>query len=97
VKTHKAVFESLRFFQDKSQHFLSCIVHELKPISLEEGSLLYQQGDAAEDIYFIHFGMIKLYCNLLEYIGDEDTLAKVRDYDQIVLAVHMRSSGIDEA
>jgi len=56
AKTHGTVFKKIKFFRDKLRdqpEFNTAIVHELKPINLGKNELLYQQNDAANEIYFI--------------------------------------------
>ena len=45
-------------------------MQDLKPINLTEDELLYQQGDAAKDIYFIHSGRIRLVVDLNDFVKD---------------------------
>ena len=82
AKTHGDVLQKIKFFQNKSQEFQNAIVHELKPINLGKGELLYQQGDTCSDLYFIHTGTVKLYIEVIDYISDDRDLALIRDMEQ---------------
>jgi hypothetical protein len=44
--------------------------------------LLYQQGDACNDIYFIQEGRVKLYIDVVDYIYDERMLAAIREMEE---------------
>jgi len=51
-------------------------VPELKPVNLGKNELLYQQGETAEELYFIHSGKIKLWIDANYFINDEELLGK---------------------
>ena len=77
------VFQKIRFFgADKSTEFKSAIVHELKPINLGANELLYQTGDDATEIYFIHQGRVKLYVDLNDFINDENLLKSIQEMEK---------------
>ena len=57
--------------------FNTAIVHELKPINLGKNELLYQQNDAANEIYFIQTGKVKLYVDLNDYVLDEHIIQHI--------------------
>lgn len=50
---------------------------ELKPVNLGKNELLYQQGETAEEIYFIHSGQIKLWIDANDSIHDEELLRRI--------------------
>ena len=47
------------------------VVHELKPLFLQNSDLLYNQNDICDSMHFIHEGKIKLGVDLKDYIIDE--------------------------
>lgn len=56
---------------------------------------MFQQGDAADDLFFIHTGKIKMLCDLNELIEDEKIFEKVLDYEKILIEAQTR--GIEDA
>ena len=52
-------------------------MHELKPVNLGKNELLYQQGEPAIALYFIHSGRVKLWIDTNDYINDEELLRKI--------------------
>ena len=69
-KTHGEVFKKIKYFQNSTKEFNAAIVHELKPVSLVEQELLYQQGDPCNEIYFIHTGKIRLVVDLNDFVRE---------------------------
>ena len=67
-------------------------MHELKPINLGEGDLLYQQGDILDSVYFMHSGKIKLFCEINEFIEDEETMALVIEYERILIDAQQKTA-----
>jgi len=78
AKTHSEVFRKIKFFQARSRDFNSLIVKELKPLTLGKTELLYSQGDAATQIYFIHTGKVMLYVDVIQYIKDDSMLRMIQ-------------------
>ena len=50
---------------------------ELKPVNLGKNELLYQQGEPAEGLYFIHSGKVKLWIDANDFINDEELLKEI--------------------
>lgn len=82
AKTHGDVLQKINFFVNKHHDFQTSIVYDLKPISLGKNELLYQQGDACDNIYFIHTGRVKLYIDVVDYIYDERMLSAIREMEE---------------
>jgi CRP-like cAMP-binding protein len=78
-KAHAEVYKKIDFFQHQSKEFNKAIVPELKPVSLGQNELLYQQGETAEELYFIHSGRVKLWIDANDSIKDEELLRKILD------------------
>jgi CRP-like cAMP-binding protein len=47
---------------------------------LGKNELLYQHGDIAEEIYFIHSGSVKLWIDNNDFINDEELLKKISEH-----------------
>ena len=75
------MLKKIRFFVGKNHEFQASVVHELKPITLGKNELLYQQGDACNDIYFIREGRVKLFIDVIDYIFDEKVLTGIREME----------------
>lgn len=82
AKTHRPVFANVHFFRGKSKDFINTFVHELKPISLKMGEILYKFGDTSNDIYFISEGRVKLLVDLHEFIYDKRLLSRIKEYER---------------
>lgn len=82
ARTHGDVLSKIKFFVNKHHDFQTSIVYDLKPISLGKNELLYQQGDACDNIYFIHTGRVKLFIDVVDYIYDERMLAAIREMEE---------------
>lgn len=95
-KTHGEVFKKVRFFQNRERDFTSLVVHELKPVQLGANDLLFSQGDEADCMYFMHFGKIKLHCDLNDLINDDYTLTKMIEYEKLLISLQ-KNAGDDEA
>lgn len=75
---------------DRPRDFSIQIVHELKPINIGDGDLLYQQSDTTDSIYFMHSGKVKLFCEINEFIEDEETMALVIEYERILIDAQVK-------
>jgi CRP-like cAMP-binding protein len=64
--THKEIIKRIKFLSDKDAPFLFTILPLLKPMKVYPKDTLYQQGDYAEEVFFIFQGRIKLYIDLNE-------------------------------
>lgn len=69
--THGNIITTVDFFQNKSDRFNQSIVYQLQPIYLQPGEMLYQTNDAANAIYFIYQGGIRLMIDMNEYREEE--------------------------
>ena len=67
--THGAIIKKIKFFETKDPDFLWALLPKLKPLKVYEEDVLYNQGDTAEEVFFILKGRVKLYCDANE--GDE--------------------------
>jgi len=56
----------VKFFNGKDVDFLWAILPKLKPMKVYEGDPLYNQGDHAEEVFFIMKGRVKFYCDVSE-------------------------------
>lgn len=81
-KTHGEVFKKIKFFRGRSTEFNTAVVHELKPINVGANELLYQQGDQATEIYFIHSGRVKLFVDLNDFVRDENLLRQIQENER---------------
>jgi hypothetical protein len=50
---HKARYEKIRYFQGKSEVFITWICPLLKPESFSEKMVIYNEGDEVESIFFM--------------------------------------------
>ncbi len=57
-------------------------MHELKPINLGKNELLYQQNDAANEIYFIQSGKVKLFVDLNDYVTDDHLIQHIQNAEK---------------
>ena len=57
---HQKIVERVGFFQDKDPGFISYIVPTLKNITFKSGEVMFQEGDYADEVYFIIFGRVNL-------------------------------------
>ena len=76
------MFKKVKFFWQRGQEFNSAIVKELKPINLGGTEMLYQAGDPANEIYFIHSGKVKLIVDLNDHVKDENLLRHITNYEK---------------
>lgn len=53
------------------------ILHKLKPTTFTSNDLIYQQGEAPTDIYFIQTGVVTLYSDLNDHITDQELLTSM--------------------
>ena len=51
--THKEIIKRIKFLSDKDAPFLFTILPLLKPMKVYPKDTLYQQGDYAEEVFFI--------------------------------------------
>lgn len=59
--THGEIIRNIKFFNDKDPHFLFTILPALKPMKVYKKDVLYNQGDYAEEVFFILKGRVKMY------------------------------------
>lgn len=52
-QTHGKIIDKIMFFKDKSQDFLINIIPRLKIMNLFDNDILFNEGDQAEEIFFI--------------------------------------------
>ena len=95
-KTHLKVFENVKFFKNRSKQFTSKIVHELKPINMGMGDIIYNQGDEPGFIYFIESGRVMVTCDLNEIIEDENLEAYVKQYQQMLINLDPQQDMIEQ-
>jgi len=57
------------FFEDKEPDFLWQILPLLRPMKVHAKDALYNQGDLADEVFFILKGRVKLYVDLNEGKG----------------------------
>ena len=95
-RTHGEVFRKIRFFRGRSIEFNTAVVHELKPINLGANELLYQQGDQAVEIYFIHSGKVKLFVDLNDFVRDENLLRQIQENERKRVEENQDKGGVSQ-
>jgi len=68
--THGEIIWNIKFFNGKGADFLWEILPLLRSMKVHAKDILYNQGDHAEEIFFISQGRVKLYVDLNQGIGD---------------------------
>jgi CRP-like cAMP-binding protein len=72
--THGEIIQKIKFFANKGADFMWGILPLLKPMKVHAKDVLYNQGDHAEEIFFIVKGRVKLYYDLNEGIGEPNNV-----------------------
>jgi CRP-like cAMP-binding protein len=62
--THSEIIKKIRFLNEKDPHFVFLMLPILKPMKVYKHDVLYNQGDYAEEVFFILKGRIKMLANV---------------------------------
>lgn len=62
--THGEIIKKIKFFSDKPLDFIWAILPMLRSIKVHLKDVIYNQGDLAEEIFFISNGRVKLYIDI---------------------------------
>jgi CRP-like cAMP-binding protein len=69
--THGQIIDGIKFFKDKPQDFLINLIPRLKPMTLYDNDILFNQGDQAEEIFFVYNGSVLHYVDILDFMNME--------------------------
>ena len=60
ARIHKSAFLEISYLQDKGDAFVAWLGPKLKPVYSNEGNYVYQEGDEAQEIFFLSRGIAGL-------------------------------------
>ena len=89
--THGAIINSVKFFKDKPQEFLINLIPRLKLMNLYDNDILFNQGDQAEEIFFVYHGSVLLYVDILDFLNMEPFVTPEQTFN-IPMAIYSNGS-----
>ena len=65
------IIDTITFFKDKPHDFLIDIIPRLKQLTFYHNDIIFNQGDQAEEIFFILRGNVLLYIDVVDFLNME--------------------------